>query len=106
MTNVIEHYVVRFVRQMGVFQYLGVSEDHLILCTECKGKYGKGPLTLEPDLTHFIDNDTDCGWSVVHQGSIGRADDRVWFHYDCDVDPNPVKHVNRHGQPVPMSSEV
>ena len=84
----IEHYVVRFVRELGVFEFLGVPERHLNICTKCSGRCGKGVISKDLDLTHFVDNDSDCGWSVIEEGSIGLHHDRIWYHFDCALSPN------------------
>ena len=83
----IEHYVVRFVRELGIFEFLGVPESHLQICTKHSGQYGKGVISNDLDLTHFVDNHSDCGWSVVHEGSIGLQPERIWYHFDCALSP-------------------
>jgi hypothetical protein len=40
---------------------------------------------VQYDLAHFVDNNDQCGYAVVVEGSISRRNG-VWIHFDTNVD--------------------
>ena len=66
----IDAWVVRFGKQCGV------SEDHIHVTKHKSGKHGKGPVAEHLGLTHMVDNDMECLWSVMFDPE-GNASDTV-----------------------------
>ena len=66
----IDAWVVRFGKQCGV------AEDHIHVTKHKSGKYGKGPVAEHLGLTHMVDNDMECLWSVMFDPE-GNASDTV-----------------------------
>lgn len=71
----IEHWVVRFAKQLGLLE-LGVPEDHIHLTRHRTGKRGKGPVAKRLGLTHMVDNDLECLWSTLYD-PCGNASDTM-----------------------------
>ena len=65
----VEAWVVRLIRSTGVID-LGLSEMNIHLTKSKSGPEGKGPKCRGDGivLTHMIDNDLECLWSVIHEG--------------------------------------
>ena len=61
----VEAWTVRFVRQTGLVE-MGMPLNHLHLCERKSGEKGKGAIASKLGLTHHIDNDIECLWSMVH----------------------------------------
>ena len=60
----IEHYVIRFLRQCGIMQ-LGMEDCQITICAHKSGWLGKGIQAKKAGITHMIDNDPLCLWSVL-----------------------------------------
>ena len=54
---------MRFVRSLGLF-VLGVPEQNMHICTNRSGPDGKGPKAEICRLTHMVDDQLECLWSV------------------------------------------
>jgi len=76
--NPVEHWVVRFLRQLGLFK-LGVPEDQVLFCTARSGRFGKGPLAAAARLTHFVDDRPSCLKSVLTD-PCGNAGESIRRH--------------------------
>ena len=71
----VEAWVVRLIRSTGLFE-MGLSELNVHLTKHKSGPEGKGPKCEEDGivLTHMIDNDLECLWSVVHEAGQQQVD--------------------------------
>ena len=70
----VEAWVVRLIRSTGLFE-LGLSSYNVHLTTSKSGRGGKGEKCEEDGLvlTHMIDNDLECLWSVIHEAGQQQA---------------------------------
>jgi hypothetical protein len=87
----VEAWVVRFIRALGLFD-MGMPESHMSICTDQRGLKGKGPLSLQYDLAHFVDNSDQCGYAVVVEGSISHRNG-FWIHFDTNVADLLIPHT-------------
>ncbi len=71
----VEAWVVRFAKQFGLPE-CGVPEDHIHVTKHKSGKYGKGLVAKDLGLTHMVDNDMECLWSVLFD-PVGNASDTL-----------------------------
>ena len=71
----IEAWVVRFVRSMGIFD-AGVPTHNMRLCTDRNGKNGKGRCAERFELTHMVDDQAECLWSVF-EDSYGDSNANI-----------------------------
>ena len=62
-THKVEAWVVRFVRSVGILDYM--PDRNLRLTTERSGPCGKGQAANEAGITHFVDDSMECLWSVM-----------------------------------------
>ena len=90
----VEAWVVRFIRALGLFD-MGMPERHMSVCADRRGLKGKGPPSLQYDLTHFVDNSDQCGYAVVVEGSISHRNG-FWIHFDTNVaDPADLSYFTQ-----------
>ena len=71
-----EAWVVRFIRECGLLE-LGWPEDNLLLTSDCHGRWGKGPAAwnnVKAGVTVFVDNTSDCLWSMAFDPDGNAAD--------------------------------
>ena len=61
----VEAWVVRFMRFCGLSRLGWDVDTQLHLTTETHGWNGKGKASVGLELTHMIDNECDCLWSVL-----------------------------------------
>ena len=71
----VESWVVRFVRSMGIFA-AGVPTQNMRICTDRSGKNGKGPCADRFELTHMVDDQAECLWSVF-EDSYGNSNANI-----------------------------
>ena len=76
----IEHWVVRFLRQLGLFD-AGVPAENVRFTRYAAGKLGKGPPIKELGCTHFIDDTCAAGLAAIEEGG---AD--MWIHFDASLE--------------------
>ena len=60
----VEAWVVRFAKQFGLSR-CGVPDTHIHVTSQKSGFHGKGPVAERLQLTHMVDNDRECLWSVL-----------------------------------------
>ena len=80
--QMVEHWVVRFARSLGLIEE-GMPEERLILCSQRSGPGGKGLVAEHLHSIHHIDNSMECFWDVSHH--IHR--DGFVVYYDNERDP-------------------
>ena len=69
--------MVRFIRECGLSE-LGWPDPNLILTSDTHGEWGNGPAAYQktPGVTIFIDNTSDCLWSMEFD-DFGNASDTL-----------------------------
>ena len=78
----VEAWVVRLIRSTGLLE-MGMPEENIHLTSQKSGPNGKGVASRDLQLTHMIDNDLECLWSVLNDRagnsglSIRRSKGRV-----------------------------
>ena len=78
----VEAWVVRLIRSTGLLE-MGMPEENIHLTPQKSGPNGKGVASRDLQLTHMIDNDLECLWSVLNDRagnsglSIRRRNGRV-----------------------------
>ena len=78
----VEAWVVRFIRQTGLLE-LGFDMWNMHVVPDKTGKHGKGPVAGNLGLTHFMDNDMDCLWSMLHDET--NANETMQVHGCANV---------------------
>ncbi len=90
----------RFLKELGVLD-LGMPVENVRYCTQCHGKFGKGPIAKGLGLTHFVDDKDDCVWSVLCDDR-GNAHNTIDEHGGFVALFGPDHHFYRHfGQGFP-----
>jgi hypothetical protein len=70
----VEAWVVRLIRSTGLFE-MGLRQMNVHLTKQKSGRDGKGAKCADDRvvLTHMIDNDLECLWSVIHEAGQQQA---------------------------------
>ena len=82
----VEAWVVRFIRQSGLLE-LGFDLWDLHVVSHKTGIHGKGPVASKLGLTHSMDNDMDCLWSMLHDET--NAFETIQVHWRANVSNYP-----------------
>ena len=70
----VEAWELRFLKSLGIVD-LNVPDDNIEFCSNKYGPYGKGPIAQRFALTHFVDHNLDCLWSVTSDSCGNTYDD-------------------------------
>merc|ERR1719162_1522287 len=66
-------------KTMDICKTCGIRKTNVHFCPERSGAHGKGPIASFVRLSHFVDDNDECLWSVYHDPA-GNSKEAIENH--------------------------